>query len=152
MYYPVNVPDNVLYVMYFNTNVHQCHIITLRQVSLSRLAMLSPPVPPSSCSAPELPPRPSCTAQPGLTGDLLPRPRKLVLMMLFSFEVTSLDILNIGIYNDLCGEGGRAGDRPEGAARHGGQDLHRGGHHHHQRGENKKQDRISFTELSFVDN
>ena len=59
------------------------------QVSLSRLAMLEPPVPPSSCSAPELPPRPSCTAQPGLTGDLLPRPRKLVVMILFSFEVMS---------------------------------------------------------------
>ena len=61
--------------------------------SLSHLASLSPPAPPSAqCSAPQLPRLPSCQGQPGLTGVRLAKPRRVVLMMLFSFEVDTLEI------------------------------------------------------------
>ena len=62
-------------------------------LSLSSLASLTPPVAPSSsCSPPEIPSIPSCSSDPGLTGKLLSSPRKLVLMMLFGFEVDTLEI------------------------------------------------------------
>ena len=35
---------------------------------------------------------PSCSHQPGLTGEILVKPRKIVLMILFSFEVDTLEI------------------------------------------------------------
>ena len=61
--------------------------------SLSRLASLPPPsAPHPSCSAPPLPQPPSCAGQPGLTGAPLARPRTLVLMILFGFEVDTLEI------------------------------------------------------------
>ena len=61
--------------------------------SLSHLASLPPPAPPSAqCSAPQLPRLPSCQGQPGLTGARLASPRRLVLMILFSFEVDTLEI------------------------------------------------------------
>ena len=61
--------------------------------SLSRLASLTPPAPPPpQCSAPRLPRLPSCRGQPGLTGAQLATPRRLVLMLLFSFEVDTLEI------------------------------------------------------------
>ena len=61
--------------------------------SLSALASLSPPsaVNPS-CTPPSLPTIPSCSDQTGLTGRLLDHPRKVILMMLFSFEVDVLEI------------------------------------------------------------
>ena len=36
--------------------------------------------------------QPDCTGQSGLTGERLARPRKLVLMFLFGFEVDTLEI------------------------------------------------------------
>ena len=61
--------------------------------SLSRLAALPPPVPPpAKCSAPQMPHLPSCLGQPGLTGTRLATPKRLVLMILFSFEVDTLEI------------------------------------------------------------
>ena len=61
--------------------------------SLARLAALAPPSPPpAQCSAPQLPRLPSCQGQPGLTGTRLAEPRRLVLMILFSFEVDTLEI------------------------------------------------------------
>ena len=61
--------------------------------SLARLAALAPPAPPpAQCSAPQLPRLPSCQGQPGLTGTRLAEPRRLVLMILFSFEVDTLEI------------------------------------------------------------
>ena len=62
-------------------------------VSLSKLASWPPDTPVNgSCSPPVLPPTPSCHGQPGLTGERLARPRKVVLMMMFSFEVDTLEI------------------------------------------------------------
>ena len=62
-------------------------------LSLSRLAAVPPPSPPHpSCSPPPLPHPPSCAGQPGLTGAPLTRPRSLVLMILFGFEVDTLEI------------------------------------------------------------
>ena len=62
-------------------------------LSLSSLAALSPHSSPNqSCSPPILPPLPSCTGQPGLSGERLSKPRKVVLMMMFGFEVDTLEI------------------------------------------------------------
>ena len=62
-------------------------------VSLSKLASWPPDTPVNaSCSPPQLPPTPSCQGQPGLTGEMLTRPRRVVLMMMFSFEVDTLEI------------------------------------------------------------
>ena len=70
-------------------------------LSLAKLALLPPPAPASpSCTPPSLPARPSCRDHSGLTGHLLPEPRKLVLMMLFSFEVDTLEI-NLREQQDL---------------------------------------------------
>ena len=62
-------------------------------LSLSSLAALSPPssIHPS-CSPPVLPLLPSCAGQPGLTGERLTHTRKVVLMMMFGFEVDTLEI------------------------------------------------------------
>ena len=35
---------------------------------------------------------PDCTSQPGLTGELLEKPKKIILMMIFSFEVDTLEV------------------------------------------------------------
>ena len=35
---------------------------------------------------------PDCGTQPGLTGELFEKPRKIVLMMIFSFEVDTLEV------------------------------------------------------------
>ena len=43
----------------------------------------------SSETTPKPPSRPSCAGQPGLTGKLLDLPRRLVMMMMFGFEVAS---------------------------------------------------------------
>ena len=65
-------------------------------ISLSHLAAMSPPVPPSiSCSPPApLPPPPSCEADrnTGLTGQRLKEPRTLVMMSMFGFEVDTMEI------------------------------------------------------------
>ena len=80
--------------------------------TLAEVAALSPPSPPSSsCTPPTLPTRPNCKEQPGsssckkcnsnskklwifsgLTGELLTSPRKLVLLLLFSFEADTLEV------------------------------------------------------------
>ena len=61
--------------------------------SLASLASLPPPIPPSpTCLPPTLPPVPSCDNQTGLTGELLTTPRQLVLIILFGFEVDTLEI------------------------------------------------------------
>ena len=58
---------------------------------LSVLAALPPPVPPSPlCKAPPVRPPTSCD-DPGL-GELMDTPRHLVTMILFSFEVDTLEI------------------------------------------------------------
>ena len=44
------------------------------------------------CLPPPLPTVPMCHGETGLTGDILDRPRKVVLMILFSFEVDTLEI------------------------------------------------------------
>ena len=62
-------------------------------LSLSALASLSPPSPSNpSCTPPSQPRLPSCSDQPGLTGRRLDHPRKVILMILFSFEVDVLEI------------------------------------------------------------
>lgn len=65
-------------------------------ISLSRLASLSPPVPPSATCVPPgpLPPPSSCEAgsNNGLTGKLLAQPRSIVMMTMFGFEVDTLEI------------------------------------------------------------
>ena len=61
--------------------------------SLASLASLPPPVSPSpTCLPPPLPSVPDCSNQTGLTGELLTIPRNLVLMILFGFEVDTLEI------------------------------------------------------------
>ena len=60
--------------------------------SLAAVASLAPPSPPnSSCTIPPLPSAPSCE-DPAFTGKLLPRKRKIVHMILFSFEVTPVSL------------------------------------------------------------
>ena len=55
--------------------------------SLAAVAAFPPPVPPSnSCSIPPLPSNPTCN-DPAFTGTVLPKPRRIVLMLLFGFEV-----------------------------------------------------------------
>ena len=65
-------------------------------VSLSYLASLPPPVPPSpSCLPPALlPPPPSCQAETntGLSGERVGQPRAVVMMIMFGFEVDTLEI------------------------------------------------------------
>ena len=65
-------------------------------VSLSYLASLPPPVPPSpTCSSPPpLPPPTTCPAatNTALTGERLHQPRQLVMMIMFGFEVDTLEI------------------------------------------------------------
>ena len=63
-------------------------------LSLSSLASLPPHSSPHpSCSPPPLlSPIPSCVGQPGLTGERLPNARKVILMMMFGFEVDTLEI------------------------------------------------------------
>ena len=62
-------------------------------ISLSSLAALSPHSSPHpACSPPTLPPIPSCGGQPGLTGEILPSERRVVLMMMFGFEVDTLEV------------------------------------------------------------
>jgi len=61
--------------------------------TLAEVAALPPPFPPSaSCTPPPLPTRPTCKGQPGLTGEALSTPRKLVLLLLFSFEADTLEV------------------------------------------------------------
>jgi len=61
--------------------------------SLAEVAALPPTSPPSpSCAPPPLPSRPRCEGQPGLTGSTLSKPRKLVLLILFSFEADTLEV------------------------------------------------------------
>ena len=61
--------------------------------SLAAVASLAPPSPPnSSCTRPHLPLSPSCK-DPAFTGKLLPKKRKIVHMILFSFEVTPVPLL-----------------------------------------------------------
>ena len=60
---------------------------------LANIAAIPPPSPASpSCLPPPLPTRPQCNNQPGLSGAVLEKPRKLVLMMLFGFEADTLEI------------------------------------------------------------
>ena len=62
--------------------------------SLAAVSAIPPPVPVnSSCHPPPLPPHPDCDHDPGLTGEHLHQPRKLVLMTLFSFEADTLEIM-----------------------------------------------------------
>ena len=65
-------------------------------ISLSYLASLPPPSPPSPTCVPPgpLPPPLSCDAarNPGLSGKLLTRPRAVVMMIMFGFEVDTLEI------------------------------------------------------------
>ena len=61
--------------------------------SLAAVASLAPPSPPnSSCQRPPLPSNPSCKDS-AFTGKQLPRKRKIVHMLLFSFEVTPVSLL-----------------------------------------------------------
>ena len=62
--------------------------------SLAAVAALPPHVNINySCHPPSLPPSPDCHVDPGFTGEQLVQPRKLVLMILFSFEVDTLEIM-----------------------------------------------------------
>ena len=60
--------------------------------SLAALAALPPPVPPSpSCRPPPLPTEPICN-DTAFSGQRLDKPRKLALMLLFGFEVDTLEV------------------------------------------------------------
>ena len=48
--------------------------------------------PSNSCSLPPLPSVPNCK-DPAFSGTLLPKPRKIALMLLFSFEVDTLEVM-----------------------------------------------------------
>ena len=62
-------------------------------LTLSKVAALPPNIPVNESCVPEsLPKYPSCSGETGLTGKMLTRPRKLVLMILFAFEVDTLEI------------------------------------------------------------
>ena len=45
-----------------------------------------------SCLPPSIPTIPTCHGETGLTVEILGKPRKVVLMILFSFEVDTLEI------------------------------------------------------------
>ena len=60
---------------------------------LANVSSLPPPAPVSpSCRPPALPSWPDCSGQPGLTGQIMEHPRRLGLMILFGFEVDTLEI------------------------------------------------------------
>ena len=60
---------------------------------LSNISTLPPPVAASSsCLPPALPSIPGCSGEPGLTGEIMKIPRRLGLMILFGFEVDTLEI------------------------------------------------------------
>ena len=60
--------------------------------SLAALAALPPPVPPSpSCRPPPLPTEPICN-DTAFSGQRLDKPRKLALMLMFGFEVDTLEV------------------------------------------------------------
>ena len=62
-------------------------------LSLTKLSLVPPPAPvSSSCLPPSLPPVPSCQGNTALTGHYRMKRRRLVLMMMFSFEVDTLEI------------------------------------------------------------
>ena len=55
---------------------------------LAKVAAIAPPSSPSSeCRTPPTPPTPSCIGHTGLLGPRRKTPRKLVMMILFAFEV-----------------------------------------------------------------
>ena len=61
--------------------------------TLALVAATTPPVPINmSCLPPPIPTLPTCHGETGLTGEILGKPRKVVLMILFSFEVDTLEI------------------------------------------------------------
>jgi len=61
--------------------------------TLSHVAALPPHIPINrTCFPPPLPRYPSCKGETGLTGKKLAKPRKVVLMILFAFEVDTLEI------------------------------------------------------------
>ena len=61
--------------------------------TLSYVAAAPPPYPVNTlCYPPPLPTYPSCQGETGLTGRRLERPRKIILMILFAFEVDTLEI------------------------------------------------------------
>ena len=61
--------------------------------SLAAVSAIPPPVESNpGCLPPPLPTYPECD-DPGLTGERLHNPRKLVIMALFSFEVDTLEIM-----------------------------------------------------------
>ena len=61
--------------------------------TLAQVAALPPHVPINhTCFPPPLPRYPSCKGETGLTGRRLEKPRKVVLMILFGFEVDTLEI------------------------------------------------------------
>jgi len=60
--------------------------------SLAALAAFPPPVPPSlTCHPTPLPSKPICN-DTAFSGDLLEKPRKLALMLMFGFEVDTLEV------------------------------------------------------------
>ena len=94
--------------------------------ALAAVAAFPPPVAPStSCSPPPLPSSPSCK-DPAFTGTVLPKPRRIVLMLLFGFEVFN------PLLSSVDKPGGHSGGDAEGGARLGGEDLPCGEHRHSQ--------------------
>ena len=73
--------------------------------------------------------RPTCK-EPGFTGQLLDKPRSIVLLMLMGFEVSFSPLMNLHLST-----GGHPGDRPKGAVGHGGCNLSGGIRPHSQGGE-----------------
>ena len=60
---------------------------------LANISSLPPPAAASSsCSPPVLPSTPDCSGQTGLTGEIMKHPRRVALMILFGFEVDTLEI------------------------------------------------------------
>ena len=91
--------------------------------------------------------KPNCTMSPAFTGRLLKTRKKIVLMILFGFEVRSFN-QRLNLQLSFC-QGWCAGDRVQGAARSYRPRLHCRGHRHPQGGE-RSDSSLTLYVITFV--